>query len=116
MSELSAVDVIAEALGGGTVMIGAGPTVHSLAAARSILAALEATRHATVKLPEPTGGEPGNDDENGFVEWDYPHGTVQVFEGGIIGWHGWHIANPNKVEAAAGALLAAVAAAREADK
>lgn len=73
--------------------------------------ALRAAGFAVIALPEPTGREIGTEDENGFVEWTYPHGTVQVFDDGIIGWHRWHFDDPSKLRSAAAALLAAAAAA-----
>lgn len=66
---------------------------------------------AIVELPEPTGSEPATEDENGFVEWEYPHGAVQVFDGGVIGWGRWHFEDATKLREAASALLAAANAA-----
>lgn len=68
---------------------------------------------AIVELPEPTGSEPATEDENGFVEWEYPQGVVQVFDGGVIGWGRWHFEDATKLREAASALLAAANAAEE---
>lgn len=73
----------------------------------AILEALRSSGYAVIALPEPTGSKDGDDYENGFVEWDYPHGSVHVFDDGVIGWHQWHFDDPSKLRAAAAALLAA---------
>ena len=61
----------------------------------------------TVELPEPTWSQPATDDENGHVEWPYPHGSVAVSDDGTIMWGQWHITDPQKLIDAGSALIAA---------
>ncbi|SBS73907.1 hypothetical protein MHPYR_180116 [uncultured Mycobacterium sp.] len=77
------------------------------------LAALRAAGIAVVELPEPGSVTAATDDENGHVEWSYPHGSVAVTDDGTIMWGQWHIHNPQKVASAAAALLAAANKAEE---
>ncbi len=97
--------VIADALGS-SELIDTNELTRRIVAFR-VLDALRSSGYAVIALPEPTGSKDGDDDENGFVEWDYPHGSVQVFDDGVIGWHQWHFEDPSKLHAAAAALIAA---------
>lgn len=68
---------------------------------------------ASVALPTPTHRHHGSDDENGYVEWSYPHGSIAVTDDGTIMWGQWHITDPQKIRDAAAALLAAAETAAE---
>lgn len=62
---------------------------------------------ATVELLPPTSQSQGTDDENGYHQWEYPHGIVTIFEDGEIHWGRWSFDDPGKLVAAAQALLSA---------
>lgn len=84
--------------------------------ARAVLDAITTSpRHALIELPEPDYAEPANEDVNGFVEWQYPHGSICTTDDGTIMWGQWHIHEPETVEYAASCLLAAARKARAAE-
>lgn len=74
----------------------------------------DGARYVVVELPELDSAESATEDCNGYAEWNYPHGSVQVFDDGTIGWGAWHLHDPQKLRAAAAALLAAAVAAEKA--
>jgi hypothetical protein len=79
--------------------------------ASEALDALKAAGYAVVELPGPSTQKSATDDENGSQSWDYPHGSVTVFDDGTIEWGQFHHSHPWKLTAAAAALLAAADAA-----
>lgn len=74
--------------------------------ARTILATIR-ERHAIIELPEPDYYQAASIDENGYVEWNYPHGSVAVTDDGTVMWGMWHFTDASRLRRAAAALLAA---------
>ena len=103
-------DTIAEAL---AESFGTTVHCHLYQAAAAILAALRANRIRLVELPESDCRVEASEDENGYSEWSYPHGSIATTDDGTIMWGQWHITDPSKVRAAAAALLAAADVAEE---
>lgn len=62
-----------------------------------------------IELPEPDCVLPATEDENGYVEWNYPHGHVAVTDDGTIMWGQWHFDDAGKLRQAVACLLAAAA-------
>lgn len=89
------------------------PTNSDLGWANHLLGALRRNNIEPVELPEPDYRVEPTEDENGFWEWSYPHGSIATADDGCVMWDQWHIYDTDKIVVAAAALLAAAKTAQE---